>query len=321
MRQVPDTIGRDGARVWTRPAALKPGDLVGIAAPAGAVDVDLLARGVAELESLGFRVRAGDSVAARHRFAAGTIERRVGELHELLADDEVAGIVCARGGAGSGGLLRHLDVSLVAAHPKVFVGCSDVTFLHLWFRELGLVTFHGPMAAGDLARGRYDRDSFLRAVTGEGGPFVTESDDMVVLRSGSARGRLVGGCLSILASAAGTPWALRPGGDPSILFLEDLDEPPYRVDRMLLQLRESGGFDGVVGVVFGDMKGCAPPFSASFTLEDVILDALDGLDVPIALGLSSGHASSPAITLPLGVPARLSCGTEARLEILEPAVS
>jgi muramoyltetrapeptide carboxypeptidase len=242
-------------------------------------------------------------------------------MHELLADDEVAGIVCARGGAGSGALLRQLDASLVRAHPKVFIGCSDVTFLHLWFRGLGLVTFHGPMAAGDLASGTYDRDSFLRAVTGEGAPFATESDDIVVLRPGSARGRLVGGCLSILASAAGTPWALEPAGDPSILFLEDLDEPPYRVDRMIRQLRETGAFDGVVGVVFGDMKGCAPPFSASFSLEDVILDALDGLDVPIALGLSSGHASGPAVTLPFGVSARLSCGPEARLEVLESAVS
>lgn len=312
---------REGVRRWVRPPALRPGDLVGIAAPAGAVDVERLARGVAELQSLGFRVRADEGLGARHRFAAGTLERRLRELNELLADDEVAGIVCARGGAGSGALLRHLDASLVRARPKVFVGCSDVTFLHLWFRSLGLVTFHGPMGAGDLARGTYDRDSFLRAVAGEGAPFATESDDMVALRPGSARGRLVGGCLSILASAAGTPWALTTAGDPSILFLEDVDEPPYRVDRMLRQLRETGAFDGVVGVVFGDMKGCTPPFSASFTLEDVILDALDGLEVPVALGLSSGHASGPAVTLPLGVSGRLSCGTEARLEVLEPAVS
>lgn len=308
-------------KTWTKARALRPGDLIGVPAPAGAVDVGALSRGAAELESLGFRVRVGAGTGERHRFAAGTIERRVQELHDFLADDEVAAIVCARGGAGSGALMRHLDADLARSHPKVFVGCSDVTFLHLWLQQLGLVTFHGPMAAGDLARGRYDRDSFLRAVCGEGGPFATEADDMLPLRPGVGRGRLLGGCLSILASAAGTRWGLHPGGEPVILFLEDVNEPPYRIDRMLLQLRESGAFEGVAGVVFGDMKGCNAPASAAFTLEDVILDALADLGVPIAMGLSSGHASGSAVTLPLGVQARLSCGSETRLEVLEPAVS
>jgi muramoyltetrapeptide carboxypeptidase len=314
------TSGSD-RKGWSRPRALRPGDLVGIAAPSAAVDAERLRRGAEELESLGFRVRVGEGATARHRFAAGTVERRVGELQELLSDDEVAGIVCARGGAGASALLGHLDADLVRAHPKVFVGCSDVTFLHLWLHAQGLVTFHGPMAAGDLARGTYDRDSFLKAVTGEGGAFATQTDDLLPLRSGSARGCVLGGCLSILAAAAGTRWPLRSRDEPVILFLEDRNEAPYRIDRMLYQLRESGAFAGVVGVVFGDMKGCAPPLSATFSLEDVILEALSGLDVPIALGLSSGHASSAAVTLPLGVPARLSCGAEACLEVLEPAVT
>ncbi len=308
-------------RIWRKPRALRPGDLVGVAAPAGAVDAEKLRRGAEELESLGFRVRVGEGTTARHRFAAGTVERRVAELHGLLSDDDVAAIVCARGGAGANAILARLDPDLARAHPKVFVGCSDVTFLHLWFQAQGLVTFHGPMAAGDLARGTYDRDSLLRSLTHEGGPFATEADDLLPLRPGSARGRLLGGCLSILSAAAGTPWPLRSSGEPVLLFLEDIHEAPYRIDRMLRQLRHSGAFDGVVGVIFGDMKGCAPPRSATFSLEEVILDALSGLDVPIALGLSSGHASTAAVTLPLGVPARLTCGPGASLEILESAVS
>src|SRR4029077_823823 len=135
-----------------------------------------------------------------------------------------------------------------------------------------------------------------------------------------AEGRLVGGCLSILAAAAGTDWALSPGGEDTILFLEDVDEPPYRIDRMLLQLRESDGLAGGRGVVFGDMKGCSTSVSADYGLEDVIREALAGLEVPVALGLSSGHATGPGVTLPLGVRARLVCGEEARFEVLEPAV-
>jgi muramoyltetrapeptide carboxypeptidase len=283
--------------------------------------MERLARGVAELESLGFRVRVPDGIGERVRFTAGTIDRRVAELHGLLADDDVSGVVCARGGSGSTALLGRLDPRLAADHPKVFVGYSDATALHLWFGAAGLVTFHGPMAARELSDGAYDRDSFLRAVTGEGAPYATEADDLVALRPGSARGRLVGGCLSLLASAAGTRWALADLHEPRILFLEDVDEPPYRIDRMLVQLRESGALQGVGGIVFGDMKGCAPPIRADFGLEEVLLEALAGLDIPIALGLSSGHASSPAVTLPFGVQARLTCGADTRLEILETAVS
>ncbi len=305
---------------WTRPRALRAGDLLGIAAPSGAFDAALLSKGVAELESLGFRVRVSEGVHERARFAAGTAERRRDELRALFEDDDVAGIVCARGGAGAIHLLPALDPLIAQRHPKALVGCSDVTFLHLALNALGLVTFHGPMAAGDIGRGTYDRDSFWRALTGEGGPWATEADDLLALRPGHGRGRLLGGCLSVLSSAAGTPWAFQPDRDGTLLFLEDVAEPPYRIDRHLRQLRAAGAFDGVNGVVFGDMPKCAPPRDAAFTLEEVILDALDGLDVPVALGLSSGHVASGALTLPLGVPARLACGGEARLELLEPGV-
>jgi muramoyltetrapeptide carboxypeptidase len=277
---------------------------------------------VVELEALGFRVRVPEGVLERRRFTAGSAARRLAELSGLLQDDSVAGIVCARGGAGSGWLLPGLDPGLVAAHPKALVGYSDVTFLHLYLGRLGLVSFHGPMLARELADGSYDRDSFLRALGGEGGPYASEPDDLLALRPGLGKGRLRGGCLSIVAAAAGTPWGLAPDEDGTILFLEDVDEPPYRIDRALLQLREAGALRGVRGIVFGDMKGCSPAMAQGYSLEDVILDALDGIDVPIALGLSSGHASGPAITLPLGVTARLECGAEgAGLELLESAVS
>lgn len=295
--------------------------MVGVCAPGGAVDAARLEKGMAALRELGFEARASPGILDRARFSAGTVERRLAELHGLFADDGVAGIVCARGGAGAGWLLPRLDAALLRAHPKVFVGYSDATLLHLYLNRQGLVTFHGPMAAWELANGSYHRSSFLSAVTGQGAPYASEPDDLASLRPGEAMGVLRGGCLSLLATAAGTPWALQTGGEPTLLFLEDVDEKPYRIDRLLMQLRQTGALEGVAGIVFGDMKGCSPALDADYSLEDVILEALAGLDVPVALGLSSGHTTHPFVTLPLGVRARLTCGDEARFEILEPAVS
>jgi len=304
-----------------RPRALRSGDLVGICAPAGPVDRLSVEQGAATLRDLGFQVQLSPSLLERHTFMAGTVERRVADLHGLFADEAVAAIVCARGGAGSSWLLPRLDAALIARHPKVFVGYSDITFLHLYLHRQGLVTFHGPMAARELADGGYEPGSFRAAVMGEGRPYATDPGDLLTLRRGEAEGTLRGGCLSILAAAAGTRWALRADTEGTLLFLEDVDERPYRIDRMLFQLRAAGALEGVTGVVFGDMKGCAGSFSDAYTLEDVILDALAGLEIPIALGLSSGHTVSPLVTLPLGVRARLACAEEARFEILEAAVS
>ena len=292
---------------------------MGVCAPAGPVDPERLRLGLAALEELGFQVRVGEGIVEVERFTAGTLARRLDELTALIEDPDVKGIVCARGGAGAGRLLPGLDPGRVAATPKVLVGYSDVTWLHLYLARLDLVSFHGPMVGRELADGTYDRQALLSAVSGDGPLYASEPDDLLPLRRGSAEGVLVGGCLSILAAAAGTPWALRP--EPGrILFLEDVDEPPYRIDRMLFQLRRSGALEGVGGIVFGDMRGCSPALTAAWSLEDVILDALDGLDVPVALGLSSGHTRSPTVTLPLGVRVRLACGDEAAFEVLEPAV-
>ena len=295
--------------------------MVGVCAPGGAVDAARLEKGLAALREMGFGVRASPGLLDRARFSAGTADRRVSELHALFADDGVAGIVCARGGAGTGWLLPRLDAALLRDHPKVFVGYSDVTLLHLYLNRQGLVTFHGPMAAWELANGSYDKASFLWAVTGQGAPYASEPDELSSLRPGQATGVLRGGCLSLLAAAAGTPWALQAGDQPTLLFLEDVDERPYRIDRLLMQLRQSGALDGVAGIIFGDMKGCSPALDADYSLEDVILEALAGLEVPIALGLSSGHTPHPFVTLPLGVRARLVCGDDARFELLEAAVS
>jgi len=296
-----------------KPRALRPGDLIGIVAPAGPVEEDRLRRGVAELSRLGFAVRVAEGVRERKGFTAGTVENRLEQLHGLFADRVVAAIACARGGAGTIQLLPGLDRGLLRDNPKVLLGYSDATLLHLEMERLGLVSLHGPMVARGLDEGEagYDRASLWHALTGEGTPYRSGEDDLLPIADGAAEGVLRGGCLSLLAAVAGTPWAMRKSDEPTLLFLEDVDEKPYRVDRMLRQLRASGAFEGVCGVVFGDMKGCAPGFDEDYALEDVLLEALAGLEVPIALGLSSGHTTLPNVTLPLGVRARLECGTGA----------
>ena len=309
--------------VARKPRALERGDLVGVAAPAGPVDEERLRRGVGELERLGFAVRVADCVLERRGFTAGTVESRVRQLHALFADPDVAAVACARGGAGAVQLLPHLDFDLLRENPKPLLGYSDITCLHLVMERLSLTSLHGPMVARELADGdtAYDAASLWHALTGEGEPYASSPDDLLALAGGSGVGVLRGGCLSLLAAMAGTPWAMRSAEEPTILFVEDVDEKPYRVDRMLRQLRASGALQGVTGVVFGDMKGCAPGFHEDYTLEEVLLEALSGLDVPVALGLSSGHTAHPNVTLPLGARARLECmGGDARFEVLEAPV-
>jgi muramoyltetrapeptide carboxypeptidase len=307
-----------------KPRALRPGDVLGVATPAGPVEAGALQRGVRELEALGFAVRVGEGALERTGFTAGSIEGRLAQLERLFRDPEIGGIVCARGGAGAGRLLNGLEAGLLRLHAKPLVGYSDITWLHLALGRLGLVSLHGPMVARELAEGEaaYHRESLWHALTGEGDPYVSGPGDLHPLRPGAAEGVLRGGCLSILAAAAGTPWDLRPGGEATILFLEDVDEAPYRIDRMLFQLRAAGALDGVRGIVFGEMKGCSPGADADYALEETVLEALEGLELPVAFGLPSGHATRPNVTLPLGVAARLRCGaSEARLEVVEVSIA
>lgn len=292
-----------------------------VCAPSGPVAPERLAEGIAALEALGFVVHVPEGVYARELFMAGSVERRAAELHELFADPGIAGLFCARGGAGLLQIMEALDFERLLAQPKVLLGYSDVTPLHAALNRRGLVTFHGPMVARDFAEpGLVDRASLLSAVMGEGRPYRSAPGDLQSLRDGQAEGRLLGGCLSLLASQAGTPFSLAPQ-DETLLFLEDWDEPPYRLDRMLWQLRAAGVFERVRGVVLGEMLGCETGPEAPYRLADVLRHSLRGLDLPIALGLKSGHVSSGNLTLPLGVQARLECAEgAASFAVLEEAV-
>jgi muramoyltetrapeptide carboxypeptidase len=298
---------------------LRPGDLIGVCAPSGPVDAERLTAGVSALERLGFRVRVPEGVLERTGFTAGHVLRRKRELEELFGDREVRAVFAARGGAGAIELLPLLTQrSLFLDDPKPFVGYSDVTFLHLLLGRLGLVSFHGPMVARGLDKA-FDEGGLVHALCGGGELYSAPPGSLRPLRAGVGEGTLLGGCLSILASAAGTCWALKPD-HATLLFVEDVAEPPYRIHRMLQQLRLSGAMDQVRGIIFGQMPDCRDP-GGLVSLEDAIREALGGLDVPVAIGLASGHTTGDAVTLPLGCEARLACdGTLAHFALLSHGV-
>lgn len=304
-----------------RPPALRSGDTIAIVAPAGAVDRAEFAAGDARLRELGFKVVYSEPIFQREIYFAGSVQRRVDELHEMFRAPEVKAIICARGGYGTNHLLPHLDFDVIATHPKIFCGYSDVTTLTTVFLErTGLVGFHGPMLAKDFSRpDGVHLESFLNATSGNQQFSLSGRDfpQLETIYPGQADGQLYGGCLSLLVASLGTPYEIET--EDSILFLEDLGEWPYRIDRMLMHLKYAGKLEGVRGIIFGEMKDCGPPAGADYTLQQVIARILGDLKIPVAFGLRSGHVSGENVTLPIGVRARLTVSDTLRLDILESA--
>jgi muramoyltetrapeptide carboxypeptidase len=302
-----------------RPPALRPGDVVGIIAPAGPIQTDALEAGCATLLRMGYRPFYLPSILDRDLYFAGSAERRLDELHEMFRRREVRAILCARGGYGSNYLLPHLDLALIRRNPKIFAGCSDVTTLLTYLCDAaGLVTFHSPMT-GDFGRpDGVDEDAWFAAVaSGEKYEREFNPDEVEPLVKGTAEGLLYGGCLSLLCASQGTPYEIRTRD--TILFVEDLNEPPYRIDRMLMQLKLAGKLRGVKGIIFGEMRKCDERGAEDRTLQQVVIRVLGDLHLPIAFGLKSGHVSSRNFTLPIGVRAKLDVGENVVLEY-EPAV-
>ncbi len=297
-----------------RAKALRPGSRLAIASPASAARVELVEAGVERLRGMGYEpVLFPNALARGPLYYAGTVSQRVDDLHAAFVDKSIDGIVCTRGGWGSAELLPYLDAELIKTNPKVFVGYSDHTSLHIWMRKFaGLVTFHGPMVAADFSRADgADLASWNAAICGDGVWSVGAAEGLRVLKPGVAEGVFDGGCLSIFVEALGTPYA--PEASSGILFLEDIGTKPYQWDRQLLHLRYAGQLDGVKGIVLGDMTQCVPAAEQEL-LERAILHALRDFAGPVGIGLRSGHVGAGNVTLPLGVRAKLDLGGEPRLE-------
>ncbi|MBI3785200.1 MAG: LD-carboxypeptidase [Deltaproteobacteria bacterium] len=292
-----------------KPAPLRSGDLIGVISPAAAVDESQLAAGIGVLEGAGFRVRLGPSTTKRAGYLAGSDRERLTDLYTMLRDPEVKAILPARGGYGSGRLLPLLDLDIVRASPKIFAGHSDISFLLNHFvQRADLVTFHGPMIT-NLPVQPHGATSLLAMLSGERCGWYEVAPE--IIQPGTAEGPLAGGCLSVVVSALGTPYAVDTRG--VLLFLEDVNEKPFRIDRMLTQLRQARALDDVAGVIFGEMSGCTAGEGERVSVRDVIAEAFVGAKYPVVFGFPSGHGAG-AFTLPFGVRARLA---GERLALLE----
>lgn len=308
-------------RTPVKPPALVPGATIGIVAPASPPDQEALEQGVREIERLGFRVSYDPAICLRESFFAGSHDRRARELEAVFANPEIAAVFCARGGYGANYLLGRLNEKLLAEHPKIVLGYSDVTTLLSYLRlRFGWVAFHGPMVAMDFARGEagYDRASLEQALMNSSSGW-TISCDAEILRPGHAEGILLGGCLPMLTETLGTLFEIET--DDAILFLEDKSSKPYQIDRMLMHLKAAEKLAGVRGIVFGEMLDCQPPAGQGYRLQDVVRRVLDDVPGPILFGVRSGHTSGANLTLPFGVRARIQASGDVQFEILEPAVS
>lgn len=280
--------------------ALTDGCLVGVVAPAGPAEPEHVAAVAPLLERFGLRTRLYPSCHARERFLAGPDAQRLADLHAAWADPAIDAVICLRGGYGSGRLLESIDPALMRAHDKPFVGYSDITALHALRMREGLVGLHGPMLASDLVRPGREADAqrlfqILRHGLVEGTCWAPNLEDERPRVTGQCEGRLIGGNLSLVAALAGTPWAWPAAGD--ILFLEDINEESYRVDRMLCQLRQCGLLDGVSGFLVGRFSQVDDPLA-------LVAEHLMPLGKPLLAGWPTGH-DTPHWPLPLGARVRL----------------
>jgi len=304
------------------PPALDTGSTLGVVSPASYVESSALEAGCRALGQMyDWRVKSSPLALLRECSFAGPHVTRATAMMELWQRDDIDAILCARGGYGSNYLLPLLDFETLRLMPKPFVGYSDNTSLLLALQRAGLVVFHGPMVASDFATGRAEPESFLAALRGEPQDFrCAPGSGVRSLVAGEAEGTITGGCLSLVLASLGTPWEIET--ENRILFLEDVNEKVYRLDRMLMQLLLAGKFRGVRGVIFGPMLGCGAPYDESEegeTLPQMLLRLLGELGIPVVLGFPSGHVESGNLTLPFGVPAVLRSGEdEVRLEV-EPA--
>lgn len=330
-----------GYRLWAQPVAttqtatpvvkprrLKTGDLVGLITPGSFISDEALQKAVLNIEGLGFRVKLSTNIRAQRGFTAGEDRQRLDDLHAMFTDNEVAAVWCARGGYGCSRLLPFVDYQLIAQHPKALIGYSDVTaLLQAVFLKTGLIGFHGPVAASDFTE--YTKAQ-LSAVLLEGnaGHLITPAEGNLaetkpayqpfLISPGKASGPLMGGNLSLLAALAGTPYQADIAG--KLLFIEEIGEKPYRIDRMLTQLRQSWPLQSAAGIALGIFEDCQPKEGdLSLSLADTLYDRLGDLGIPVAYGFSFGHIAHQC-TLPLGIKASMDT-QRLTINLEEPAVS
>ena len=297
-------------KILQLPARLKKGDAVGVVALAGPVDPNQLKSGLSVLQKMGLNPVSGKHILARNGFLAGTDEERAEDLMSLFSDPEIKGIFCARGGYGVNRIIPLLDSKIIRKNPKIVVGSSDITLLLLYLqKKCSLVTFHGPMVAASFGsrKMKLSGDWLWQMLSGKSGAKKVSTSMARVLRSGSAEGQLAGGCLTLLCRSLKTPFEINT--DEKILLIEDVNEPAYKIDGMLWQLRQAGKFKNVRAVIFGEMINCKFNDAQTGTLHEMIAEFFKSDSFPVIINCPVGHGKE-IWTLPLGVGAKLNTKTK-----------
>jgi muramoyltetrapeptide carboxypeptidase len=306
-----------------KPRALAPGARLAVVAPASPFKREEFDAGVEEIRRLGFVPVYDDSVFARAApgYVAGSAVVRAEALKAALRDDSIGGIITVRGAYGSAQVIPLLDVDEIRRTAKPFIGYSDLTaILNFMAIQCGVVSFHGPMLYECLSRGeaKYDRASFLNAVCRPSPVGELSPPGLEIIRPGDARGALLGGTVTQLLASLGTAWAFNPP-ERFVLFFEEVGERPYRLDRMLLQLRQTGILSRASAIVIGELNGCDEP-GYDLTGRGVMAELLSDFPGPVLVGFPSGHTRGPVFTLPIGVQCRVVADGKPRLVIEEAAV-
>jgi muramoyltetrapeptide carboxypeptidase len=302
-----------------QPPGLKIGETIAVVAPAGPVKRrDQFERGVAALERMGFRVRFDDRIFQTTRYLAGDDSSRAEELMRAFEDSSVRAILALRGGYGCSRLIPLLMEKRLRHHPKIFMGFSDLTTLHLFFRRrFGWITFHGPMAASPaLANIAGDQQKHLLSLWTDPGYRPTlHFPELETWNPGTAEGILVGGCLSIIAASIGTPYEIKTEG--KILLLEDHGEDPYKLDRMLTHLCQANKLQSLAGLLLGEFRSCDPS-DESYTARDTLQEILSKLNIPTIANFPAGHGDDNW-ALPLGAKVKIDADTRT-IHLEQPAV-
>lgn len=286
------------------PNSIKLGDTIGILAPASGAENSFIDEKIYILKNLGFKIKTGKHLYDKLGYLAGTDEDRASDLMNFLCDDHIKMIMCLRGGYGSMRILPYLDFKKLKNVNKIFMGYSDITcLLNTLYSKLGLVTFHGPMATSDF-NDKYTLNSFINTVTNVTSSYnIANPPHIPLICNGKANatGKLIGGNLSIICSTLGTPYEINTHN--KILFIEDVSEDVYSIDRMLCQLKFSGKLNNCSGFLLGQFKNCNNK-NTSYTLNDVFHDYIFSLNKPVISNFMSGH-DSPNLTLPIGSTVKL----------------
>jgi muramoyltetrapeptide carboxypeptidase len=285
---------------------LKKGDTIGIAAPANSGSKDKILRSKKILENLGYKVKLGKHIFDTWHSFAGTDKSRITDINNFFRDPEIDAIMCLRGGYGSIRIAGDLDIEMIRKNPKVFIGYSDITTLHSALNQkAGLVTFHGPMAVSNfLDIDKFTLDSFKESVEGIRPREIINPIELKSMAGGKAVGVVAGGNLITLMGDMGTPNELEFKG--KILFIEEIREPTYKIDRALTQLLNSGKLGQLNGIILGDFNNCIPASEYDMSLMDILEDRLKDLGIPIIYNFKSGHCK-PMATLPLGIEVEIDC--------------